>query len=94
MTDGKALRVGDGPLSIGAHMPWRIPTFEELGERRAGIFVVLLGLALYIPFAGSFGFYDPWESHYGEVARQMTVRGDYISLWWPGAPIDPDDFWS
>ena len=94
MTDGKALRVGDGPLSIGAHMPWRIPTFEELGERRAGIFVVLLGLALYIPFAGSFGFYDPWESHYGEVARQMTVRGDYISLWWPGAPIDPDHFWS
>jgi 4-amino-4-deoxy-L-arabinose transferase-like glycosyltransferase len=75
-------------------MPWRIPTFEELGERRAGIFVVLLGLALYIPFAGSFGFYDPWESHYGEVARQMTVRGDYISLWWPGAPIDPDHFWS
>jgi len=94
VTDGKALRVGDGPLSIGAHMPWRIPTFEELGERRAGIFVVLLGLALYIPFAGSFGFYDPWESHYGEVARQMTVRGDYISLWWPGAPIDPDHFWS
>ena len=24
----------------------------------------------------------------------MTVRGDYISLWWPGAPIDPDHFWS
>ena len=94
MTDGKALRVGDGPLSIGAHMPWRIPTFEELGERRAGIFVVLLGLALYIPFAGSFGLYDPWETHYSEVARQMTVRGDYISLWWPGAPIDPDHFWS
>jgi 4-amino-4-deoxy-L-arabinose transferase-like glycosyltransferase len=73
---------------------WRIPSFEELGERRAGIFVVLLGLALYIPFAGSFGLYDPWETHYSEVARQMTVRGDYISLWWPGAPIDPDHFWS
>jgi 4-amino-4-deoxy-L-arabinose transferase-like glycosyltransferase len=73
---------------------WRFPTFEELGERRAGIFVVLLGLALYIPFAGSFGLYDPWETHYAEVARQMTVRGDYISLWWPGAPIDPDHFWS
>ena len=24
----------------------------------------------------------------------MAVRGDYISLWWPGAPIDPDHFWS
>jgi 4-amino-4-deoxy-L-arabinose transferase-like glycosyltransferase len=72
----------------------RIPSFEELGERRAGIFVLLLGLLIYIPFAGSFGLYDPWETHYAEVARQMTVRGDYISLWWPGAPIDPDHFWS
>ena len=24
----------------------------------------------------------------------MTARGDYISLWWPGAPIDADHFWS
>ena len=24
----------------------------------------------------------------------MTERGDYISLWWPGAPIDADHFWS
>ena len=24
----------------------------------------------------------------------MTARGDYISLWWPGAPLDADHFWS
>jgi 4-amino-4-deoxy-L-arabinose transferase-like glycosyltransferase len=58
------------------------------------IAVILLGLLLYIPFAGSYGLYDPWETHYSEVARQMTERGDYISLWWPGAPIDADHFWS
>jgi 4-amino-4-deoxy-L-arabinose transferase-like glycosyltransferase len=58
------------------------------------LLVILLGLLLYIPFAGSYGLYDPWETHYGEVARQMMVRGDYISLWWPGAPIDADHFWS
>ena len=56
--------------------------------------MILLGLLLYIPFAGTYGLWDPWETHYSEVARQMTVRGDYISLWWPGAPIDADHFWS
>src|SRR5215475_12080563 len=63
-------------------------------ERQVSLGVILLGLLLYIPFAGSYGLYDPWETHYGEVARQMMERGDYISLWWPGAPIDPDHFWS
>ncbi len=24
----------------------------------------------------------------------MTSRGDFISLWWPGSPRDPDVFWS
>src|SRR5262249_12014781 len=37
---------------------------------------------------------DPWESHYSEVARQMMQRHDYISLFWPGAPIDAEHFWS
>jgi len=58
------------------------------------LLVILFGLLLYIPFAGSYGLWDPWETHYGEVARQMTHRGDYISLWWPGSPRDPDVFWS
>lgn len=44
---------------------------------------------LYVPFAGNYGLWDPWETHYGEVARQMAARGDYISLWWPGSPQDP-----
>jgi 4-amino-4-deoxy-L-arabinose transferase-like glycosyltransferase len=58
------------------------------------LLVILFGLVLYIPFAGSYGLWDPWETHYGEVARQMTHRGDYISLWWPGSPRDADVFWS
>jgi len=63
-------------------------------ERQVSLGVILLGLLIYIPFAGSYGLYDPWETHYGEVARQMMERGDYISLWWPGAPIDAEHFWS
>ncbi len=58
------------------------------------LLVLLFGALLYIPFAGSYGLWDPWETHYGEVARQMTSRGDYISLWWPGSPLDADFFWS
>src|SRR5450432_3702905 len=67
---------------------------DDWSERQVSIAVILLGLLLYIPLAGSYGLYDPWETHYAEVARQMTERGDYISLWWPGAPIDADHFWS
>ncbi len=67
---------------------------DRLSERQLALLVILFGLVLYIPFAGSYGLWDPWETHYGEVARQMTHRGDYISLWWPGSPRDADVFWS
>lgn len=44
--------------------------------------VILGACALYLPFIASFGLWDPWETHYGEVARQMIERGDWISPWW------------
>jgi 4-amino-4-deoxy-L-arabinose transferase-like glycosyltransferase len=68
--------------------------FARFTERQMTLFVILFGLLLYVPFAGSYGLYDPWETHYSEVARQMMQRHDFISLWWPGAPIDADHFWS
>jgi 4-amino-4-deoxy-L-arabinose transferase-like glycosyltransferase len=68
--------------------------FDRFSALQINLGVMLLGLALYVPFAGTYGLFDPWETHYGEVARQMAVRGDYISLWWPGAPLDADHFWS
>lgn len=67
---------------------------DRFSDVQMSLGVILFGLLLYVPLAGTYGLYDPWETHYGEVARQMTARGDYISLWWPGAPIDPDHFWS
>jgi 4-amino-4-deoxy-L-arabinose transferase-like glycosyltransferase len=54
-------------------------------ERTMALLVIGCGLLLYLPFAGSYGLWDPWETHYAEVARQMTKRGDFISLWWPGS---------
>jgi 4-amino-4-deoxy-L-arabinose transferase-like glycosyltransferase len=97
------LRAATPAHSIAAFMSLRsslrslrssLRSCDAWSERQVATAVILLGLLLYIPFAGSYGLYDPWETHYSEVARQMTERGDYISLWWPGAPIDADHFWS
>jgi 4-amino-4-deoxy-L-arabinose transferase-like glycosyltransferase len=68
--------------------------FSRFSERQMALGVILFGLLLYIPFAGAYGLWDPWETHYSEVARQMTRRGDFISLWWPGSPRDLEVFWS
>ena len=44
------------------------------------------------------GPWDPWETHYGEVARQILVRHDPLDLWWkPGEGPDGNAenmFWS
>jgi len=65
--------------------------------RRTALAVAALTLLVLIPFAGNYGAWDPWETHYGEVARQMLARNDFISLWWPGSPLDHaprGEFWS
>jgi 4-amino-4-deoxy-L-arabinose transferase-like glycosyltransferase len=67
---------------------------DRFTERQMVIFVLLFGALLYLPFAGSYGLFDPWETHYGEVGRQMARRNDFISLYWPGSPIDSENFWS
>jgi len=63
-------------------------------EKRIAFALLCLCAVLYIPLAGNYGLWDPWESHYGEVARQMAQRNDWISLWWPGSPQDRAEFWS
>ncbi len=50
--------------------------------KRHGFWVVVGSGALYFPFMGSYALWDPWETHYGEVAREMLARDDWISLWW------------
>ena len=52
--------------------------------------LLLVGLCafaalLFVPWLGATGFWDPWEPHYGEVARDMIARGDYIHPWWESA---------
>ncbi len=60
---------------------------DENGEprplwKRHGFWVVLAGTLLYLPMQGSYSLSDPWETHYGEVAREMLARNDWISTWW------------
>jgi 4-amino-4-deoxy-L-arabinose transferase-like glycosyltransferase len=82
------------PSSGTGLSPPRPDFLDRLTERQTTAAVLLLGLLLYIPFAGSYGLFDPWETHYGEVARQMTERNDFVSLFWPGSPLDSEYFWS
>ncbi len=60
---------------------------DENGEerpllRRHGFWLLIIGAGIYFPLLGSFSLWDPWETHYGEVAREMLARDDWVSLWW------------
>ncbi|WP_235879848.1 ArnT family glycosyltransferase [Polyangium aurulentum] len=50
--------------------------------RRHGFWLVTLVTLLYLPLLGSHSLSDPWETHYGEVSREILARNDWISLWW------------
>ncbi len=51
----------------------------------ATIVVLVLGALLFLPRLGTLGLWDPWETHYGEVAREMIVRDDYVYPHWESA---------
>jgi len=38
-----------------------------------------------LPFLGSVGLWDPWETHYAEVGRQMLARADLVHPYWQNA---------
>lgn len=61
-----------------------LPTLGPAARERWGDRAVVMGIAalILIPLLGAFGLWDPWETHYGEVARQITERNDWISTWW------------
>lgn len=55
------------------------------GEWRVAVAVAVLGGLLLIPYLGAVGLWDPWETHYGEVAREMIQRNDYVHPYWENA---------
>ncbi|NVB38451.1 glycosyltransferase family 39 protein [Pseudenhygromyxa sp. WMMC2535] len=65
---------------------------QRLGEALArvgpwtwGVLIALTLLVIYSASIGACGPWDPWETHYGEVARNIVARHDPMDLWWrPG----------
>jgi len=64
--------------------PW---AKDELGNERPiwqrhGFWLIVASSVLLLPCLGSYSLWDPWETHYGEVAREILARDDWISTWW------------
>ena len=61
---------------------------DRLSKLSPTVWTLLLGLAvlaIYLASIGACGPWDPWETHYGEVARNIVERHDPLDLWWrPG----------
>ncbi|HEY8943050.1 MAG TPA: glycosyltransferase family 39 protein, partial [Polyangiaceae bacterium] len=80
-----------GLLAAGTWFLARLGVFGEADgprqllrvfSRSPGAWLLGASILLYLPRLGSFSLIDPWETHYGEVAREMLARRDWISLWW------------
>lgn len=50
--------------------------------RRPAFWGIVLQVLVTLPMLGAFGLTDPWETHYGEVAREMVARHDPLSPFW------------
>jgi 4-amino-4-deoxy-L-arabinose transferase-like glycosyltransferase len=62
-----------------------VPTADPVGSRPMGLevaLVTLLSLALLVPGIQGYSLVDPWETHYGEVARRMLQDSDWVHTDW------------
>ena len=77
----------DAPAAAAAPVPEAAPAVgaPSAVHRVHAWEIALVGalcLALYIPKLGDYCLWDPWETHYGEVARRMLEDHDYVRLRW------------
>lgn len=87
-----AVLITAGCVGVLASGFWWLRRLGALGEEpdeparpwssRHGLWLLAVTIVLYVPMLGSYSLFDPWETHYGEVAREMIARDDWISLWW------------
>ena len=55
---------------------------EQWYVRWLWLFVLVVAAGLIMARIGAFGAWDPWEGHYGEVARRILEQDDWISTFW------------
>ena len=48
------------------------------------VLVAVVSFAALAPGIGRYSLVDPWETHYGEVARNMLAGHDFVWMQWPG----------
>jgi 4-amino-4-deoxy-L-arabinose transferase-like glycosyltransferase len=51
-------------------------------NRKVSLAMILVAVGIYVPVMGSYGMFDPWETHYTEVARQFMENDDWLSTRW------------
>lgn len=66
---------------LGETIKLRMPRFGKVSWPVVAWLVIV---AIYLTSVSACGLWDPWETHYGEVARNILVRGDPLDLWWRG----------
>ena len=52
---------------------------------RVALATAAFAALLFVPYLGAVGLWDPWETHYGEVGREMVQRRDYVFPFWENA---------
>lgn len=55
---------------------------EPLYVKWLWVVVLVISSGLIMARIGSFGAWDPWEGHYGEVGRRILEEDDWISTFW------------
>src|SRR5260221_14781746 len=53
--------------------------------------VVVVSLAVLVPGIWNYSLVDPWETHYGEVAREMLQNHDLVHMEWLGGLTSTDN---
>src|ERR1700712_3871171 len=68
-------------------MPVELPVATvETRRRPLGfemIFVILVAAGVLLPGIWRYSLVDPWETHYGEVARMIHQQHDWVHTEWP-----------
>jgi 4-amino-4-deoxy-L-arabinose transferase-like glycosyltransferase len=80
-------------------VPAASPTSWWQRPRFWAVLLAIVVVAINLASMASTGAWDPWETHYGEVARNILVRHDPIDLWWQAGNGGPHaeaekTFWS